>query len=84
MDYIVLNKSPSECKMILTSEKLSFNTEETCQLLSINRNLLDSFRQKGLIKGIKVGRYYIYSRNELQNFLNRNIGKEITKEGLIL
>lgn len=84
MDDIVLNKSPSECKMILTSEKLSFNTEETCQLLSINRNLLDSFRQKGLIKGIKVGRYFIYSRNELQNFLNRNIGKEITKEGLIL
>ena len=84
MDDIVLNKSPSECSLLITSEKLSFNTDETCKLLSINRNLLDSFRQKGVIKGIKVGRYYIYSRDELQNFLNRNIGKEITKEGLIL
>ena len=82
MEYI--QNFPSDSKLILTSEKLSFNTDETCQLLSINRNLLDSFRQKGLIKGIKVGRYYIYSRDELQNFLNRNIGKEITKEGLIL
>lgn len=82
MDY--LENYPSDSKLILTSEKLSFNTDETCKLLSINRNLLDSFRQKGLIKGIKVGRYYIYSKNELQNFLNRNIGREITKEGLIL
>lgn len=79
-----LIEETSDYKLLITSEKLSFNTEETCKILSINRNLLDSFRQKGIIKGIKVGRYYIYSKNELQNFLNRNAGKEISKEGLIL
>lgn len=31
---------------LIQANKISFNTKETCQILSINRNLLDSFRKK--------------------------------------
>ncbi|MBR2685314.1 MAG: helix-turn-helix domain-containing protein [Erysipelotrichaceae bacterium] len=64
--------------------KLAYNTQEACECLGINRNLLDNYRKSGLIRGIKVGRMYIYSRSELDKFLDRNIGKEITKEGKVL
>ena len=64
--------------------KLAFNTQEACECLGINRNLLDSFRRSGLIRAIKVGRFYIYSKNEIDRFLASNIGKEITKEGTVL
>ena len=69
---------------LIQANKISFNTKETCQILSINRNLLDSFRKKGLIKYVKMGRQYVYPKTEIENFINRNIGKEITKEGYIL
>lgn len=78
------NKNPSECKYVLTSEKLSFNTDETCELLSINRNLLDCYRRKGIIKSIKCGRNNIYPRYELENFLNKYNGREITKDGIVV
>lgn len=64
--------------------KISFNTKESVEILGINRNLLDSFRRKGIIKAVKVGRYYLYPKQELESFINKNLGKEITKEGIIL
>lgn len=68
---------------ITTNDKLAFNTEEACQLLSINRSLLDSYRQGGLIRATKMGRLYIYPKKELERFIDSNIGKEITKDGII-
>lgn len=68
----------------IQSNKIAFNTKESVQILGINRNLLDSYRKRGLIKSVKVGRFYIYPKTELENFINRNLGREITKEGLIL
>lgn len=65
-------------------EKLAYKTEEACEILGINRNLLDSFRKNGLLQTIKVGRYYIYPKSELERFINKNIGNEITKDGTIL
>lgn len=69
---------------IIQSNKIAFNTKESVELLGINRNLLDSYRKNGLIRAIKVGRYYIYPKTELESFINRNLGNEITKEGMIL
>ena len=68
---------------ITTNDKLAFNTEEACQLLSINRSLLDSYRKGGLIKATKYGRFYVYPKKELERFVDSNIGKEITKDGII-
>lgn len=65
------------------TNKIAFNTLESSELLGINRTLLDSFRKKGLIKAIKVGRYYLYPKSELESFISRNLGKEITKDGIV-
>lgn len=67
----------------MSEYKVAFNTKESVEILGINRNLLDSFRRKGLIKAIKVGRYYLYPKQELESFIAKNLGKEITKEGII-
>ena len=66
-----------------TNPKIALNTKEACAYLGINRNLLDSFRRCGLIKSIKMGRLYIYPISELNAFIDRNMGKEITKDGLV-
>lgn len=63
--------------------KAGFNTKEAVSYLGINRKLLDSYRKAGLIRAIKTGRIYIYPIQELNNFINQNIGNEITKDGLI-
>ncbi len=66
-----------------TNPKIALNTKEACTYLGINRSLLDSFRRCGLIKSIKMGRLYIYPTSELNAFIDRNMGKEITKDGLV-
>ena len=63
--------------------KIGYNTEEAVSYLGINRKLLDAYRRAGLIRCIKMGRLYIYPESELIRFINNNIGKEITKEGII-
>ncbi len=67
----------------LTNSRIALNTKDACAYLGINRNLLDSFRRCGLIKAIKTGRFYIYPVSELNAFVERNTGKEITKDGIV-
>jgi len=66
------------------SNKLLLSSKEACSYLGINRNLLDSYRRAGIIRVSKLGRQYYYSIKELNSFVDRNIGKEITKDGLII
>lgn len=61
----------------------NYNTKEVVEIMSINRNLLDSFRKAGLIKSFKLGRNYLYPEAEIIIFLEKYLGKEITKEGLV-
>lgn len=62
----------------------NYKTKEAVEILSINRNLLDSFRKAGLINSIRLGRNFVYPDEELIKFLDKYLGKEITKEGLVL
>ena len=64
--------------------RITLNSKEACSYLGINRNLLDSFRRAGLIRYLKTGRLYLYPIVELDAFIENNIGKEITKNGLIV
>ncbi len=65
-------------------EKLMLNTKEACSYLGIPRMKLDGLRKVGTIKSLRVGRTYLYPITELHSFVNRNLGKEITKDGLII
>ena len=62
----------------------NYKTKEAVELLSINRNLLDSFRKAGIITSFKLGRNFVYSEDDMIKFLDKYLGKEITKEGLVL
>lgn len=68
----------------MNDNKLAFNTKQAVEILGINRNILDIYRKKGLIRCIKIGRNYIYPKSELEQFLKNNLNKEISKEGIIL
>lgn len=68
----------------LRTDKLLLSTNEAVEYSGINRNLLDSFRRAGIIRANKMGRQYYYSVKELNDFIDRNVGKEITKDGLII
>ena len=61
----------------------NYTTKDAIEVMSINRNLLDSFRKAGLIKYFKLGRNYLYPEDEIVIFLKKYLGKEITKEGLV-
>lgn len=84
LDDSIIQENTSKGLKIAFSDKMAFNSEETSQILGINRNLLDSFRRSGIIVATKVGRYYIYSKKELERFLKDSYGKEITKNGVIV
>ncbi|MDD5792270.1 MAG: helix-turn-helix domain-containing protein [Erysipelotrichaceae bacterium] len=65
-------------------ERLTYNTKQAVEYLGINRSLLDSFRKNGIIRAIKVGRYYLYPEDELKRFVYDNLDREITKDGVII
>lgn len=62
----------------------NYRTKEAVEVMSINRNLLDSIRKARLIKSHKIGRNYVYMDSDIEEFLDSYIGKRITKEGLVL
>lgn len=62
----------------------NYKTKEALEMLSINRNLLDALKKAGLIKSHKIGRNYVYSDSDIQEFLDVYIGKKISKEGIVL
>lgn len=62
--------------------KLALNTEETCELLSLKRNVLDTLRKQGLIKCIKIGKQYRYPIKEIQAFLEKNVDRVISFDGI--
>lgn len=64
--------------------RIALNSKDACSYLGINRNLLDSFRRAGLIRYLKAGRLFLYPVSELNSFVQKNIGNEITKDGIVL
>ncbi len=64
--------------------RIAMNTKESLRYLGLkDRGILDSYRRAGLIRAVKVGRTYLYPVSELNAFINKNIGKEISKDGII-
>lgn len=68
----------------LKTDSIVYRTEEACQYLKVNRKQLDVLRRSGRIKCVRVGRIYLYPVSCLNDFIERNIGKEITKDGLVI
>lgn len=77
----VASKKTNNC---IYGEPIALRTVEACQYLNMNRKQLEACRRSGRIKCVRVGRIYFYPISCLNDFIERNIGKEITKDGLVI
>lgn len=59
---------------------LVFTTEEVASLLRTHRNMVDRLRRNGLISGIKLGKGFIYSAVEINRFLERYAGEDLSND----
>jgi excisionase family DNA binding protein len=73
----------SERNMESTND-LAYTTEEVATLLRTHRNKIDQLRKNGLISGIKLGKGFIYAASEVQSFLDRYAGEDLSNEQAML
>ena len=59
---------------------LVFTTEETAELLKVNRKIIDSLRKTGCLNGIKLGKTFIFSAVEINRFLEHYEGADLSNE----
>lgn len=55
-------------------------TEEVADRLRTHRNMVDRLRKNGLIAGIKLGKGFIFSDSEIQNFLSTYAGMDLSND----
>lgn len=63
---------------------LVFTTEEVAEKLRTHRNMVDRLRKLGLITGIKLGKGFIYSAKEIESFLERYAGEDLSNKEAML
>ena len=63
-----------------TTNDLVFTTEETADLLKVNRKIIDSLRKTGVLNGIKLGKTFIFSAKEIDRFLEQYEGTDLSNE----
>lgn len=76
-------------KVVLTEQQRrdiahirTFDKYETAETLGISEPLLRTYREKGLIRGIKMGGQYRYSQQAINRFLEDFEGMDLTGENL--
>ena len=66
-----------------STDPIAYRTEEACRYLNMNRKQLEALRRAGKIRYIRIGRIYLYPISCLDDFIAKNIGNEISKEGIV-
>ena len=57
---------------------LTYTTKQLATELNTSRNLIDILRQEGCLVGIKKGNGYIFTSKEVDEFLERFTGYDIS------
>lgn len=57
---------------------LTYSTTDLAHELHTDRNKIDSLRNAGLLRGIKIGKGYIYPEEEVKRFLNESLGSDLS------
>lgn len=60
-----------------------FTTKEISSLLKMNPHKIGWLRKYGLLKGIKAGKGYIFSEEEIKRFLEEFQGSDLSSEHAI-
>ncbi len=56
----------------------TYTTNDLCNIFHCNKNQITMWRQYGLLKGLRTGKNYIYSRKEIECILDRFTGYDIS------
>ena len=56
----------------------TYNTQETAQLIGIDRHLLPLMSELGMLEGIKTGRGRRYSETEIAEFWDKYKGADLS------
>jgi hypothetical protein len=65
-------------------EKLTYTTHELAEAFHTHDNQISMWRQCKALKGIKKGKEYIYSKNEVDQFLEDFTGFDLSNENKTL
>lgn len=57
---------------------LSYSTTDLARELHTDRNKIDLLRNSGLIHGIKIGRGYIFPKQEVDRFLHDLLDQDLS------
>ena len=57
-----------------------YSTQDICKMLKINRNKVQWLRESGLLKARRIGKGFLTSDQELQEFLDYTQGMDISNE----
>lgn len=63
---------------------LSYSTTDLAHELHTDRNKIDNLRKAGLLRGIKIGKGYIYPEEEVKRFLKENLGADVSNVNEIM
>lgn len=58
----------------------TYTAQETARLIGIDRHLLPTMNETGMLKGIKTGRARRYSETEIERFWEEYLGEDISNE----
>lgn len=64
----------------MESDLKTYTTAEVATRLHTHRNMIDRLRRNGLLNGIKLGKGFIYSEEEVQRFLRNYAGLDLSNE----
>lgn len=62
---------------------LTYTTKQLAHELNVSRNKIDMLRKLGILTGMKNGKGYIYTHDEVQTFLHDYNGADISNEQTI-
>ena len=68
----------------MESDLKTYTTAEVATRLHTHRNMIDRLRRNGLLNGIKLGKGFIYSEEEVQRFLRNYAGLDLSNESNML
>lgn len=77
MDENLLREILDELHKLNMQTKKVYTAEDLADLMHTYVDKVNAWRRAGLITGIKKGRGYIYTSEEVDRFLKSNTGKEL-------
>ena len=57
-------------EVMLQNDQMIYTTKDVCKILRKNRATIQKYREAGLLKMVKLGRSFVTTKKELENFMD--------------